>query len=55
MSAYAEGRAARIAWLPRHTNPYPTGTPMHAAWNEGWRDSDRILSDLGIKGLEGAP
>lgn len=48
MSSYAEGRDARIAGRPRSENPYPEGTPMRLLWDEGWRESDGILRDLGL-------
>jgi hypothetical protein len=46
MPSYSEGRAARINGLPIGANPYLAGTPMHANWAEGWRDSDTMLRAL---------
>ena len=46
MSAYQEGRAARMAGATRDACPYPSG-PFARSWVEGWTDSDTIYRALG--------
>lgn len=48
LNAYTEGRDARIAGRARGENPYPEAAPMRRLWDEGWRESDGILRDLGL-------
>lgn len=43
MPSYREGREARLAGVPRASNPYPEATPMNKLWDEGWSDSDTIM------------
>ena len=34
---FSEGEAARIHDLPRDQNPYPEGSRLHKAWDDGWQ------------------
>lgn len=49
MSAYQQGRDARLAGAARHENPFHSRSLHWAEWDKGWLDEDRARYNHTIK------